>query len=48
MGAQPLLGHAERPSELLALLDILEPSPQAGATEPAADRCVPVAAARSG
>jgi len=48
MGTQPLRGHAERPPGLPALLEVLEPGSRAGATEPAADRRLPVAAARSG
>jgi hypothetical protein len=48
MGAPPCRGHAERPLGLLALLEVLESRSPAGATEPAADRCLPVPAARSG
>jgi len=48
MSAQPLPGHAEPPPGLLAPLQVLEASPRAGATEPAADRRLPAPAARSG
>jgi hypothetical protein len=48
MGAHPLPGYPEWPPGLLAPLEVLGPRSRAGATEPAADRCLPVAAAWSG
>jgi hypothetical protein len=48
MDAHPLPGHAEPPPGPLAPLEVLEPGSRAGATEPAAARCLPAAATRSG